>query len=168
MTTQTVEDKHWELVWSAPPWYSSLRQACIGWPYIALLSSTWVTTPLRETSSLPPLAPQLRLTGKPCPSFRIYSCWFVSGFCLLKGLNCSCQFILDICLPRGLVFRCWVIFGVCCGTELLRKKFELAPKELLLNSYSELLLNSFPPYPNNFSLPLHLLGGGLVEWLNSY
>jgi hypothetical protein len=50
------------------------------------------------------------------------------------------------------------VFGVCYGAELLRKKINLTPKELLLN-------RSIPPYPNNFSLSLPLL---IEEVLNSY
>jgi hypothetical protein len=66
-----------------------------------------------------------------------------------------------ICLLRGLVCRCYVLLGVCYGTELLPMKMGLTPRELLLN-------RSIFPDPNNFSLPLLLLGGGLEEKLSPY
>lgn len=71
------------------------------------------------------------------------SCRFMPGVGLPKGLVCSCQLVCAVC-------RCWVVFGVCYETELLPKR-----------SKNYCWTGSLPSYPNNFSLPLLLLGGGL-------
>jgi hypothetical protein len=182
MTPQTLGDKHWALVWFAPPHYSSItthRHTCIGLPYIALLSSTCDNTYHGEKlgkncmwgswGSLSFLWPCLRQVGKPGSFFRIElqlpgvcllkglgcSCWFVPGVCLLKALDCSCWFVPGVCLLKALDCSCWVIFGVCYGTELLPKS-KIAPKELLLNRSTFL-------YPNNFSFLLPLLARGKVD-----
>lgn len=60
----------------------------------------------------------------------------LSGLHLLKGLDWGCWFVPGACLPRGLVCSCSVIFSVCYRTELLPKKIEFVPKELLLNRYT--------------------------------
>ena len=53
-----------------------------------------------------------------------------------------------------------LVFGACYGTELLPKKIEVAPKNLLLN-------RSISPH-YHISLPLPLPGGRLEERLNPY
>lgn len=88
------------------------------------------------------------------------SCWFMPSVCLLKKMVCRCQFVCVVCLTSWPVRSCWVILHVCYRTELLPKKIELTLKELLLDRST--------PHPNNFSLPLPLLGSGLEKSLNSY
>jgi hypothetical protein len=44
-----------------------------------------------------------------------YTCWFMRGICLLRGLDYS-WFLCGVCLIIGLVCNCLVVFGVCYRT----------------------------------------------------
>lgn len=105
------------LVWFAPPHYSSLMMLHVLVRLTASLNSTcgssaiersWPThceiprSACHFTSSRPPL----RLVGVSLagPSGLNYSCWFLPGVGLSKGLVCSRQSVCAVCLPGGLVW----------------------------------------------------------------
>ena len=148
--------REWET--STEHWFGFLhltiyyRHACIGSPYT-----------LRETRQ----TTAYKIPVAACSFWGLTSGWlmslvvFLPGVGLLKGLDCSCWFLFGVCLLRGLVYTAESYLVFARGLNCWERRSSLPSK----NYCWEGLL---PPYPNNFSLPLPLLGGRLEERLNPY
>jgi hypothetical protein len=130
MTPQTVGGEHWALVWFASTCYSSLLHWVLfcRTPSCILLRFACGSTTIERNSP--------KNSWWDSHSFLLLQWPQASGWALgfpRDGMNYSCLFMCGICLVRGLDCICWFAFGVCYGTELLIKKIEPDPKELFLN-----------------------------------
>jgi hypothetical protein len=152
------------LVWFALPRYSSLKTCIIGSPYIHIELNLWIERNLPKNclwgscSSLLFLWPCFRPVGEAVSSGLNYS-WLVSacrkdwtvgaGLCLVSASREDWTATAE----SYLVFARRLD---CC-----QRRSSLRPKNYC---WTGLL----PPYPNNFSLPLPLLGSRLEQRLSSY
>jgi hypothetical protein len=127
MTSQTVGDKHWALVWFAPPHYSSLK-ARVYW--FALHNVVERNLPKNflwsSCGSLLILWPRLRQVGEPGGFFRVEL--QLPGVCLMKGLDCSCWFMPGVCLPRGLVCAAKLCLMFANGLNCCPRSLSSLPK----------------------------------------
>lgn len=139
MTPQTVGDKHWALVCSASLFFANDIHVLVHLTYLC-----WVQLVVTPTLLLPSIASR-QLVSLAISSELNYSCWFLPGVYLPRGLDCSC----------------WFIYDVCYGMNYCQRRSSSPAKNYC---WAGLL----PPYPNNFSLPLLLLAGGLEERLDPY
>jgi hypothetical protein len=130
--------------WATEPWLGLLCLAILyyqhawnGLPYIAWLSSTCGNTDIERNSpknylwgscsSLLLLQPHLRLDGK-LSSRLNFSCWFILGFCLWKGLDYSCWlYVVSACLEDwSAAAESYLVFVM--GLNCCQGRLSLPPK----------------------------------------
>jgi hypothetical protein len=168
ITPQTVGEEHWALVWFAGPHYSSPTIYMI-WFALHSVIELVVMKPLREIQprtacEVPEVACHLQslasglLESLVQVFFKLYSLNYWTIVCLVSACLKVWIVAAGSCLV-SVAARLYLVFATelnCC-----QRKASLPPK----NYY---WTGPFPPNPNNFSLPLPLLSGGLEERLNPY